>query len=237
MTVATRPVWQAYRSNGPASSAADCGTSSIRLVAERHARLCEVSARFVEGLCEAHVPASLRRYPAGSLLYDGAWSRRSLRVLRVGVARMHAPVPGGGGGTFSRLVGPWEPFGGPWLAEVGRRDLRVEAATECEVLEFGGGSLAKALRERPDLATELAALQDQVEYLRRELEVRTEENRRKDHLLAAALERIPALEPPTETTGEPPGAPESAAPPGPSTPRHPQSRRRPQIRVRGGAGW
>jgi excisionase family DNA binding protein len=37
-------------------------------------------------------------------------------------------------------------------------------------------------------------LQDEVEYLRRELKVRTEENRRKDHLLAAALERIPAIE-------------------------------------------
>jgi excisionase family DNA binding protein len=38
------------------------------------------------------------------------------------------------------------------------------------------------------------ALQSEVEYLRKELEVRTEENRRKDHLLAAALERIPAIE-------------------------------------------
>ena len=35
--------------------------------------------------------------------------------------------------------------------------------------------------------------QDQIEYLRRELGVRNEELRRKDHLLAAALERIPEL--------------------------------------------
>ncbi len=66
------------------------------------------------------------------------------------------------------------------------------------------------------------ALQEQVEYLRRELAVRTEENRRKDHLLAAALERIPALEPPTETAGEPTGVPENADPPSPSTQAPPE---------------
>jgi hypothetical protein len=33
--------------------------------------------------------------------------------------------------------------------------------------------------------------------------IRTEENRRKDHLLAAALERIPALEPPPEARESP----------------------------------
>jgi hypothetical protein len=37
-------------------------------------------------------------------------------------------------------------------------------------------------------------LQDQIEYLRHELDVRNEELRRKDHLLAASLERIPELE-------------------------------------------
>jgi hypothetical protein len=60
--------------------------------------------------------------------------------------------------------------------------------------------------DRTDDQTQLVeALQDQVDYLRQELKIRTEENRRKDHLLAAALERIPAL--------EPPGDPESAAEP------------------------
>ncbi len=48
--------------------------------------------------------------------------------------------------------------------------------------------------------------EDQVEYLRRELEIRNDELRRKDHLLAAALERIPAIEPP-----ETPEAPEGAS--------------------------
>ena len=47
-----------------------------------------------------------------------------------------------------------------------------------------------------------ADLKDQVENLQRELEVRNDELRRKDHLLAAALERIPAIEPP-DTPSEP----------------------------------
>ena len=48
-----------------------------------------------------------------------------------------------------------------------------------------------------------ADLKDQVENLRRELEVRNDELRRKDHLLAAALERIPAIESPPDTPSEP----------------------------------
>ena len=48
-----------------------------------------------------------------------------------------------------------------------------------------------------------------VDELRRQNEYLREENRRKDHLLAAALERIPPqLEPPSES----PGAPETATP-------------------------
>jgi hypothetical protein len=57
------------------------------------------------------------------------------------------------------------------------------------------------------------SLQNQIEYLRRELEIRNQELRRKDHLLAAAIERIPELEAfeaasprdiaPTEDTEEP----------------------------------
>jgi hypothetical protein len=46
-------------------------------------------------------------------------------------------------------------------------------------------------------------MQDQIAFLRSELE-------RKDHLLAAALERIPALEEPSEPREEPESAPEEA---------------------------
>ncbi len=49
----------------------------------------------------------------------------------------------------------------------------------------------------------VGSLQDQVQYLRSELEIRNEELRRKDHLLAAALERIPAIEAPADDSSEP----------------------------------
>lgn len=53
----------------------------------------------------------------------------------------------------------------------------------------------------------VGALRDQVETLKSEVAAWREEARRKDHLLAAALERIPALEPPEE---EPSDARESS---------------------------
>ncbi len=49
----------------------------------------------------------------------------------------------------------------------------------------------------------LDALESHIARLEAELEDRKEEARRKDHLLAAALERIPAIEPP-ETTPQSP---------------------------------
>lgn len=47
------------------------------------------------------------------------------------------------------------------------------------------------------------SLEDQVDYLRRQLEVWQEEARRKDHIIAALTERIPELEPARETSPEP----------------------------------
>jgi hypothetical protein len=70
-------------------------------------------------------------------------------------------------------------------------------------------------------------LRDRVAFLEGQLKIRTEDNWRKNHLLAAALERTPAL--------EPPGEPESAPEPVPST-EHTRNRRRPQSRSHGGAG-
>src|SRR5215217_888238 len=56
------------------------------------------------------------------------------------------------------------------------------------------------------LRDQIVAYKDQVEYLQTELTRRSEEHReeirRRDHLLAAALERIPAIEPP-DTPSEP----------------------------------
>jgi predicted ArsR family transcriptional regulator len=68
-------------------------------------------------------------------------------------------------------------------------------------------------------------LRSRVQYLERELQVREEEARRKDHLLAAALERIPAIEPPAETPPEPRESPQRASEE-PSGTRAPQEEER-----------
>jgi DNA polymerase elongation subunit (family B) len=52
-------------------------------------------------------------------------------------------------------------------------------------------------------------LQEQNDYLRRQLEVWQEEARRKDHIIAALAERIPAIEAPQDTASEATGAAES----------------------------
>jgi hypothetical protein len=49
-------------------------------------------------------------------------------------------------------------------------------------------------------------MQDQNEYLRRQLEIWQEESRRKDHIIAALTERIPELEPAREASPEPRGS-------------------------------
>jgi hypothetical protein len=46
-------------------------------------------------------------------------------------------------------------------------------------------------------------LRDYVETLKRELEIRNEELRRKDHIIAALTERIPAIEAPSEPRESP----------------------------------
>ena len=67
-------------------------------------------------------------------------------------------------------------------------------------------------------STLVDSLNEQVEYLRRELEIRNDELRRKDDLRAAALERIPAIKYP-----ETPEASESAGEPSDTTTEEPWS--------------
>jgi hypothetical protein len=52
------------------------------------------------------------------------------------------------------------------------------------------------------------SLEDQIDYLRRQLEVWQEEARRKDHIIAALTERIPELEPAREASPEPRESPQ-----------------------------
>ncbi len=71
---------------------------------------------------------------------------------------------------------------------------------------------AERVRERVQNIAERELIEDlreQVSFLRAQLQEEREENRRKDHLLAAALERIPPqLEPPQETAQGKPSEPQ-----------------------------
>ena len=81
---------------------------------------------------------------------------------------------------------------------------------------------ASTLRdERPDTTGQASALvaakdetieelRDRVRRLEHELDTRNEEIRRRDHLLAAALERMPALEAPQEPRESPTPSPEAS---------------------------
>jgi excisionase family DNA binding protein len=72
-------------------------------------------------------------------------------------------------------------------------------------------------RHDTDMTALVASMQDQIDTLKQELEDWKEQARRKDHLLAAALERIPQIEAPQEHSESPVSPPEgpSSTPPSP----------------------
>ncbi len=68
------------------------------------------------------------------------------------------------------------------------------------------------------------SLEDQVDYLRRQLEVWQEEARRKDHIIAALTERIPELEPAREASAEQRESPQTSSEErGSGTTAHPEN--------------
>lgn len=73
-------------------------------------------------------------------------------------------------------------------------------------------------------------LQEQNDYLRRQLEVWQEEARRKDHIIAALAERIPAIEAPQDTVSEARESPETASEAPYSTHAPPEQQGPPQRR-------
>ena len=84
-----------------------------------------------------------------------------------------------------------------------------------ETLQDEGETVQDKVRDTPGPGADrlleaknetIEELRGRVHRLEQDLDSRTEELRRRDHLLAAALERIPAIEPP-----EPPQAPETVA--------------------------
>ena len=66
---------------------------------------------------------------------------------------------------------------------------------------------ADTTRQNADQSNLVEALQDQIATLKDEVDAWREEARRKDHLLAAALERIPAIEEGSSETRESPETP------------------------------
>jgi hypothetical protein len=88
--------------------------------------------------------------------------------------------------------------------------------------------------EPSDQSELVESLQDQVTYLRQQLDAEREAGRRKDHLLAAALNRIPAVEAPQEPQESPEGAGE--APDTTEPPSATEGTQEPTSPRRGGVG-
>jgi len=99
--------------------------------------------------------------------------------------------------------------------ESGRVWVILDAPPQPDQLRPGGAPPGDRAADRAELVDEL---RERVAFLERELETRTEENRRKDHLLAAALERIPAIEAPESAESSSDLAAHTAAPPEPEAP-------------------
>ena len=88
----------------------------------------------------------------------------------------------------------------PTVKEAGRVYVVLGAGTSAANHTTNTDEPTKGLTDQTELVD---ALRDQVAYLREQLAVRDEEIRRRDHLLASALERMPAL----EASQEPPESP------------------------------
>jgi hypothetical protein len=83
-------------------------------------------------------------------------------------------------------------------------DIGTHANGDADRTEYG---------QRSDTQSDAlhSSLQDQVSYLRKELDLEREANRENRRLLAAALERIPEIESPRDTQPQAPSEPREAA--------------------------
>ncbi len=85
-----------------------------------------------------------------------------------------------------------------------RGTLRSVRVDKTRYVLLDGREDANMTSHDPDMTVALLAeLKDRIRFLEAELESRKEEARRKDHLLAAALERVPAIEVPSEGSDSP----------------------------------
>src|SRR5215218_2320753 len=124
---------------------------------------------------------------------------------------------------------------------ISRNQMRWEKDGEGRVYVFldSSGSVNDIVNDKSkdlvldSLHDQIVAYKDQVEYLQTELTRRSEEHReeirRRDHLLAAALERIPAIELP-DTPSEPRESSETSSQEPHSTHTPPEPQEPPQRR-------
>jgi CRP-like cAMP-binding protein len=124
--------------------------------------------RLLSTLREMGVPLVRRRYDRGGMIYDGDEAGRALYVLAGGVARLVVSYPGYAGGkraTFL-LLGPGDAFGYPLFSRGGPGRVPAGAFTDCEVVKIPKPFLERAMRWRPEVALEVAALLERrlVEY-------------------------------------------------------------------------
>ena len=93
-----------------------------------------------------------------------------------------------------------------WVLLDATRTMQDESSNVQDKGQDDTGRYGRELLEAKEETIE--ELRGRVHRLEQDLDARTEELRRRDHLLAAALERIPAIEPP-ETPESPQAAAES----------------------------
>ena len=119
-------------------------------------------------LREMGAPLVRRRYVRGGPIYDGEGTGSALYVLAGGAASLFASYPGYAGGkrTAFLLLVSGDFFGYPLFC--GGRPGRVpaEAFTDCEVVKIPKPFLERAIRQRPEVALEVATLLERrlVEY-------------------------------------------------------------------------
>ncbi len=118
-------------------------------------------SRLLAALEETGMPLLSLRYGVGSgIYYSGDDAGRALYVLTGGAAKLFVSYPGYAGSknaTFV-LLGPGEVFGYPLFA--GGRPERVpaEAFMDCEIVKIPATFVERAMRRRPEVALEIAAL-------------------------------------------------------------------------------
>src|SRR5215208_1991632 len=82
---------------------------------------------------------------------------------------------------------------------------------DADTMPQGTDTTTDTMRQVADTTALVESLREQVSYLKETVAKRDEEIRRRDHLLAAALERIPAIEAPPDTPSDIRESPVSAS--------------------------